>query len=196
MRICIYCMPLYLCIYASANPSICLISERSARSTFGGIFGAREHKLRKSQCCQNGITTSDKHDTQLSIDISRLFPLCCTRLFQSSNSNLNEWMSMQLFDLCQNSNDPNELHPFYDFYFHFFFLFGLYGMLLRCCLARFLSLIRGLVNKCQHCEISISHRNNLDIANCHCYRYRLASIGGLTSLLGQKEQLAVGNRLE
>jgi len=121
MRICIYCMPLYLCIYASANPSICLISERSARSTFGGIFGAREHKLRKSQCCQNGITTSDKHDTQLSIDISRLFPLCCTRLFQSSNSNLNEWMSMQLFDLCQNSNDPNELHPFYDFYFHFFF---------------------------------------------------------------------------
>lgn len=30
--------------------------------------------IHKSQCCQNGITSSDKHDTQLSIDISRFLP--------------------------------------------------------------------------------------------------------------------------
>jgi len=80
------------------------------------FLGAREHK---SQCCQNGITTSDKHDTQLSIDISRLFPLCCTRPSLSLWSPkiqiwTNGWACSYLIYV---KIQTTKLHPFYSVLF-------------------------------------------------------------------------------
>lgn len=61
---CIYSMS--ICIYLYLSSCVCVCVRVS--------FWVMGWAIHKSQCCQNGITSSDKHDTQLSIDISRFLP--------------------------------------------------------------------------------------------------------------------------
>lgn len=176
------------CIFASVSPSIYLsiwylpvCPGRSARSALLETRNIRggEHK---SQCCQNGITTSDKHDTRLSIDISRLFPLCCTQpvtlfhllffIFEFRNADEHA----AIWFMSEFKRAPYSLYVF------IFFLAGF---------SRFLSLISGRLSSINVSVVKFQFHtettSTLPIANCQLslLSLSLAPIEGLTSLLGQ-----------